>query len=233
MQDYKEMGDQFEVRLGNREVALLVGALFLVVLLAFALGVMMGKRLYGQAQGPMVTQVSGTPPATGGTSPGTDVATEPEPVATSEQYTFYNTLRDEPVDEPEPPTGNEPTDTTQPETGTPPTAAPEPAPPEPASTVTAAPAPPTPAPPPPPPPEPQGSWAIQTGTGTWEQGAKDTVRRYKNMGLDAWIGTVRSQGTTWYRVMIGHYPSYDKAKEEMDKLIAARIIQKGAFIRKE
>jgi len=51
MQDYKEIGDQFELRLGNREVALLVGVLFLVVILAFALGVMMGKKLYGPASG--------------------------------------------------------------------------------------------------------------------------------------------------------------------------------------
>ena len=61
MQDLKEMGGPFEVRMGNREVALLVGAIFLVLVLVLSMGVMVGKRMYGPASG----QIAANPPQPG------------------------------------------------------------------------------------------------------------------------------------------------------------------------
>lgn len=242
MQDYKEMGDNFELRLGNREVAVLIGVMFLVALLAFALGVMMGKRLYGQAnlQPGTPVAVSESPPSPAVPSqPETPAAVTPQPTTTQEQYTFYDTLRDVPV---------KPTTqlvTPSPTPATPPVTSPTPpspvSPTPPAPTVT--PSTPSPATPPATVPAPTpssappagagGEWGIQVSAVTNRQGAEDYVKKLRASGLDAWIATVPTPTATYYCVRIGHYSSQAEAVAEMNKLKEAKKIPEDSFVRKK
>lgn len=253
MQDLKEMGDQFELRLGNRDVALVVGALFLVLVLAFALGVIMGKRLYGPVQGQPIAQVT-SPPATspGPAEPAPEPATAPAAVTTGEQYTFPETLKNLPA------TGSTPTSpppaaapvtahaqpttapasaatpesTTRPPAATPPSAHPAPktepiTEPEPPS-HTAPPAKTTPAA-----KSPGGAWSIQVSAVPDKKRAEDYMKSLKAKGLEAWISTVDgTDGKTYYRVRIGHFPTVEEATAEMKKLQEANSIPKDSFVRK-
>lgn len=243
MQDYKEMGDNFEVRLGNREVAVLIGVMFLVALLAFALGVMMGKRLYGRANlpGGTPTTVSESPPSPAvPPQPETPAVVTPQPAATQEQYTFYDTLRDVPVRPstqtvtapPAPSTPPAPPAPTPPPVTSPapPTAAPTSSPPSPPTTQPAEPVQP---PPTPPAAGAGGEWGIQVSAVTNRQGAEDYVKKLRASGLDAWIATVPTPTATYYCVRIGHYPSQQEALAEMNKLKEAKKIPEDSFVRKK
>lgn len=245
MQDYKEMGENFELRLGNREVAVLIGVMFLVALLAFALGIMMGKRLYGRANVP-----EGTPVAASESPPSPAVPAQPETPAevtsqattTQEQYTFYDTLRDVPVRPASQPVTASPqptpAPTTPPPTPTSPTVPPtsptvtpsSPTTPPPSSTssITSTPPPTT-----PPPAGAGGEWGIQVSAVTNRQGAEDYVKKLRASGLDAWIATVPTPTATYYCVRIGHYPSHQEATAEMNKLKEAKKIPEDSFVRKK
>ena len=257
MEDLKEMGDQFELRLGNREVALLVGAVFLVLVLAFAFGVIMGKRVYGPVQGQPVAQVTAPPaavPAPATAPPGPEPATAPAPTATSEQYTFYDTLKNQPATGTAAPS-HPPAPATAPvaahaqpapaSTATPPSTVHTPAPASPASSVQHAPK-----PEPVSEPEPAshtaaqaktpatakspgGAWSIQVSAVPDKKRAEDYMKSLKTKGLEVWLSAIQgTDNVTYYRIRVGRYPSYEEAKTEMDKLKEAKSIPQDSFVRK-
>jgi len=131
MQDLKSLGDNPEIKIGNREVALLVGALFLVLVVVFGLGVMVGKRIYEQQPGVAtvaataeVTLAQPISPAAPITAP-EPAQTTAQPTATGESYTFMEEMgRKKPTEAPatETPAPPKPAPT-------PPTTLPTPAPP--------------------------------------------------------------------------------------------------------
>jgi len=144
MQDLKSLGDNPEIKIGNREVALLVGALFLVLVVVFGLGVMVGKRIY--EHGPGIATVAATAEVTLAqpTSPATPInAPEPaqttaKPMATGESYTFMEEMGNKKP--PETPATESPAPpkpaTALPTTSPPPAVAPKPQPSAAASPVT-------------------------------------------------------------------------------------------------
>ena len=96
MQDLKSLGDTQEIKIGNREVALLMGALFVVLVVVFGLGVMVGKRIYEQPPGivtaPATSEVIiASQPVTAPPTP-EPAKTTAQPPATGESYTFIDEL---------------------------------------------------------------------------------------------------------------------------------------------
>ena len=273
MQDLKEMGDRFELRMGNREVAMLIGGLFVMLVVAFALGVMMGKRLYGPGgEQQAAQQAAQTTPAPASTAPPPpqeptpskptpppNTATAPAQAVTEEQYSFPDTLKNLPATSPaahappatqpaastphaepaspaspglsespapstsstppktKPTKPSKPSPAAKPASKTEPVAEPEPTPSHHATTAASS----------------EGTWSIQVSAVPDKKHAEDYTKSLKAKGLDAWLSSMPgTDNKTYYRVRIGHYPSYEAAKTEMQKLIEANSIPKDSFIRK-
>lgn len=205
MQDLKEMGGPFEVRMGNREVALLVGALFLVLVLAFSMGVMVGKRMYGPDSGQIATNQA---------QPGVDQPSDPneppkiktDPPDDPVKVTYPSELKND---------SEEPSTETPSDTVTEPEPAVEPEPEPPPKTV---------------PKKPTGKHTIQIMALVDKRAAQKAVNTLKSKGLDAWMSTKRSERGTFYLIRVGHYPNKDAAHNHLLDLKADGLIPGDAYV---
>jgi len=214
MEDLKSLGDKPELKLGNKEVAFLVGAIFVMMVVVFGLGMMVGNRLYSQQPIPMAMT---TPPARVEpvVVPAKPAATETEaePEATGEDYTFYNLKKGDKAQPAGTPTGKkkkpgaEGSDTTTPATT-----------PEPKTKPT----------------KKEKVWTIQAGAFLTRSNSAKEVEKLRNKGVNAWIQRVapKKAGNIYYSICAGKYRSYDKARQDMENYKAARLIPQDSYIRK-
>jgi len=224
MQDLKSMGESPEVKLGNREVAFIVGALFVVLVVVFGLGVMVGKRLYGQL--PVDTAMNQAMQKKPGAAPSNkpddankpaDVTqpalTSPQPASTGESYTFYNIKKDDPASPETPDAQEKPKTVADSGTENPP------APKEIKKT-------------PPKPEEPAWNWSIQCASLVSKSNADNYVKKLKGKGLDAWMFsfTSKKSGKKYHVVRVGHYKTREKAKEQLEGLKLGGVIPKDALL---
>ena len=230
MQDLKTLGDKPELRLGNREVAFLVGTLFVVLVVVFGLGVMVGKRLYGQPPGVQMVASTQNAPKTGQTgaevprAPGS-IQTEEQPEATGESYTFYKNLREGETEgsettKPKPKTAEHETTETETTAEKPKTEA--------AAATTAKPKPITPKP-----AVGDWKWSIQVAAFLRKDNANKFRDKLRNKGLDAWVLKVepKETGNVYYAIRLGKYKDYDKAKKHLEELKGAKLIPDDSYIR--
>lgn len=239
MQDLKSFGGQPEFKLGNREAAFLVGALFIILVVVFGLGVMVGKRVYGQLP---VDAALHEPPSTIEKKPICEpapVQPGPLPSSTSERFTFHN-LRDTGTQQitdtgtPPPPTATTAaTGATPPSTTTPASTAADT---RPTATTTGAPVKAAPA-------LPATSTSTSTGPAGWkysiqiatltdQAGAEKYIQKLKAKGLDAWIlnFTQKSTGNSMYVVRIGHYKERKEADDQLNALKTATTIPPDSLV---
>ncbi|GEM_PF-2828927 len=219
MEDLKSLGDKPDLKYGNREAAILVGMIFVIMVVVFGLGVMVGKRIYEKPQQP-VAMLTTTP-----TEPTVDTepvgvpatepaATEPATKSTAESHTFYNLRKD---DQPQP--GETPTKTDQPttvETDTP----------EPKET-------PEPKPTPVKPKTSEWKWSIQVGAFLRRENSAKAVEKLRDKGLNAWIQRIapKKAGNVYYAIRVGKYKDYNKAREDIESFKSAGLIPQDSFIR--
>jgi len=232
MQDLKSLGDKAEVNLGNREVAFLVGALFVVMVVIFGLGVMVGKRLYGPVPAAKATENAAGARAPKGKGSGTaqQQPNRPEPAkvaesprATTESLTFYK-MKEEKVEE----AGPE-------KAPTPPARAPEkverPAPGPPPSRRAVAE---KPSSPPVSPEDKEWKYSIQVGAMTNKSNADEYADRLRDEGWGAWVIALEPkdpEANTVYQVRVGKYLSRNDAEEQLAKLKRTGLVPGDSFIR--
>ncbi len=233
MQDLKSLGDKSEVSLGNKEVAFLVGALFVVMVVVFGLGVMVGKRLYGPVPARKGMEKSAPVKATEQKEPEPEKKqpVQPEPAKSTEapepeqeDLTFYKMKeKEQSPEKPEPKKTSPP----EPEKKEPKKPAPEPSPP---------PKPEAKKPTTPSPPGEEKGWkfSIQVGAMVKKANAEGYVKRLKNAGWDAWVNTVEPKdpdGNTVHQVRVGKYMSRDEAATELEAIKKTGLVPQGSFIR--
>jgi cell division septation protein DedD len=63
-----------------------------------------------------------------------------------------------------------------------------------------------------------GVWSVQVTATREAQTAADMVRRLRAKGYDAYIVKARRQGSTFYRVRVGHFPSMEHASQMVSRL---------------
>ena len=64
----------------------------------------------------------------------------------------------------------------------------------------------------------RGPWSVQVTATREAQTADDMVRRLRAKGYDAYIVKIRRQGSTFYRVRVGHFPSMEYAGQMVSRL---------------
>jgi cell division septation protein DedD len=63
-----------------------------------------------------------------------------------------------------------------------------------------------------------GVWSVQVTATREPQAADDMVRRLRSKGYDAYVVKTRRQGSTFYRVRVGHYPAMERASQMVSRL---------------
>jgi cell division septation protein DedD len=64
----------------------------------------------------------------------------------------------------------------------------------------------------------RGEWSVQVTATREAQTADDMVRRLRAKGYDAYIVKIRRQGSTFYRVRVGHFSSVEHAGQMVSRL---------------
>ncbi len=62
------------------------------------------------------------------------------------------------------------------------------------------------------------AWAVQLGSFSAESAAKQIVTDAKSRGFNAYLGSVKVSGKTFYRVRVGSFPNRDAATAALSKL---------------
>jgi len=63
-----------------------------------------------------------------------------------------------------------------------------------------------------------GVWSVQVTATREAQTADDMVRRLRSKGYDAYVVRARRQGSTFYRVRVGHYATMERASQMVSRL---------------